>query len=81
MMIKYAKNLTLLIIFLTVFTCNNAFSKEYKNLCKEKNIKITSVSDDLKLCISKEGLTIKHFNNHHSFKFINNFNRYINNTV
>jgi len=71
MMIKYAKTLTLLIIFWTVFICNNAFSKEYKNLCKEKNIKITSVSDDLKLCISKEGLTIKHFDNHHSFKFIN----------
>ena len=38
---------------------------------QRKNIKITSVSDDLKLCISKEGLTIKHFDNHHSFKFIN----------
>jgi len=40
-------------------------------MCKEKNIKITSVSDDLKLCISEKGITVKHFNNHHSFKFIN----------
>ena len=47
-MIKYAKTFTLLIIFLTVFTCNNAFSKEYKNLCKEKNIKITT-EEDLKI--------------------------------
>ena len=54
-MTKYAKNLTLLIIFWTVFTFNNAFSKEYKNLCKEKNIKITSVSDDLYYVFKKKG--------------------------
>ena len=70
-MIKYIKTLTVIFIFWALFICNNSVSEELKNMCKEKNIKITSVSDDLKLCISEKGLTVKHFNNHHSFKFIN----------
>ena len=71
MMMKYIKTVTVLFIFWVLFICNNSFSEEIKNICKEKNIKITSVSDDLKLCISEKGLTVKHFNNYHSFKFIN----------
>jgi hypothetical protein len=71
MMMKYIKTVTVLFIFWALFICNNSVSEELKNMCKEKNIKITSVSDDLKLCISEKGLTVKHFNNHHSFKFIN----------
>ena len=70
-MIKYIKTLTVIFIFWALFICNNSVAEELKNMCKEKNIKITSVSDDLKLCISEKGLTVKHFNNHHSFKFIN----------
>ena len=70
-MIKYIKTLTVIFIFWALFIFNNSVSEEFKNMCKEKNIKITSVSDDLKLCISEKGLTVKHFNNHHSFKFIN----------
>ena len=69
-MIKYIKTLTVIFIFSALFICNNSVSEELKNICKEKNIKITSVSDDLKLCISEKGLTVKHFNNNHSFKFI-----------
>ena len=70
-MIKYIKTMTVIFIFWALFICNNSVREEIKNMCKEKNIKITSVSDDLKLCISEKGLTVKHFNNHHSFKFIN----------
>jgi len=62
-MIKYIKTLTVIFIFWTLFICNNSVSEELKNMCKEKNIKITSVSDDLKLCISEKGITVKHFNN------------------
>ncbi|MBH87636.1 MAG: hypothetical protein CMJ12_00585 [Pelagibacterales bacterium] len=70
-MIKYIINMVFIIFAFTIFFGKSTFAKEEINICNKKNIKISSVSDDLKLCISSEGITIQHFNNYHSYNFVN----------
>ena len=60
-----------IILAYTFFLANPTFSKEEINICENKNIKLSSVSDDLKLCISSEGITIQHYNKYHSYNFVN----------
>jgi len=71
-MIKNITNMVFIIFFaFTIFLGKSTFAEEEINICDKKNIKISSVSDDLKVCISSEGITIQHFNNYHSYNFVN----------